>query len=473
MKAKKTKAWRAAEHKLQKRSQITIFIIAGIVMMMTTGLVFYAAVKMKTRQQAYLADSSPLTKYVNGCVEKFTSEATELASQQGGYIYISQGGKHVADYIAAQQGALYIKHNGHDVPYLISQPIYQSPYYSEYPWRNFPWDNDFVQKSYIFSGIGITDIHTYRASTNTLPIEQNIKDYIETQLDREIGLLNTPGQKPRCLSFEENFKDYKVDIKPGIQADVALRDNEVFVKATIKLTVTQLTTNTKFTLTQFSASKPSKLKQLYMAASDIIRSENTDFNFMLKNAQAYQGKKLTVTDYGTKGDIIELSEDTGSRFLFARQNRKPALEYIRETALNLGGGGRCGYDEKANPAKVTCRFTYWDVYECCQRDDDNRCTRCCFERQQVNPPSYTVTTSQFTHQPNQPVAVDPDEDTTTIYYGMNQDAEKASGEIMTVTGPLSTTSQIYIIASDGQLKDWQTITYDIAWQKQPDQRNCD
>ena len=76
---------------MNKRGQVTIFVIVGIVIVISVFLVFYFLgdrIKRQTEVEAVFDESSlePLQDYVGDCIEKHGNEAIELIDKGGGNI---------------------------------------------------------------------------------------------------------------------------------------------------------------------------------------------------------------------------------------------------------------------------------------------------------------------------------------------------------------------------------------------------
>ncbi|MCF7798761.1 hypothetical protein K9M74_02555 [Candidatus Woesearchaeota archaeon] len=85
---------------MQKRGQITLFVIIGILLVIVVAIVLSARNLTEQARLDAEADNlieefvqtSALHHYVSSCLDKVTSEGIVLLSQQGGVIYESQGG---------------------------------------------------------------------------------------------------------------------------------------------------------------------------------------------------------------------------------------------------------------------------------------------------------------------------------------------------------------------------------------------
>ncbi|GEM_PF-3841581 len=290
-----------------KKSQITVFIIAGIVMLMVAGFMLYIGGSVKTRKEAFYADNLPITKYVNECLKRFTGEAVSHLSGQAGYIYKSQGGS-VIDPAAADEGKLYISFEGRKAPYLIRR----LPTDDSYPWTTFPEAPLTGELTFIFP-ISASYMQSQRQ------FERQIEAYVENKMSTN-----------ECMNFAADFKDYSAKAsKP--KATATLTDKDVFVKLKMPVEATELGTSTRFTLREFSTAKKSSIRKLYRIAKIIVDQDNNNFLFNINEISEVDGTTIvTVNDASNKDDVIVLEDRAAeTRFVFARQNRRPALHYIK------------------------------------------------------------------------------------------------------------------------------------------------
>lgn len=290
-----------------KKSQITIFIIAGIVMLLVAGFLLYLGGSVKTRKEALYADNLPITKYVNECLKRFTGEAVSHLSSQAGYIYKSQGGS-VIDPVAADEGKLYIGFEGRKVPYLIRR----IPTDDSYPWAAFPEAPLTGELTFIFP-ISASYMQSQRQ------FERQIEAYVENKMSTN-----------ECVNFAADFKDYSVKAsKP--KATATLTDKDVFVKLKMPVESTELPTGTRFSLREFSTAKKSSIRKLYGIAKIIVDQDNSNFLFNINEIPEVDGVTITAVNSAYKKDDVIVLEDKAAetRLVFARQNRKPALHYIK------------------------------------------------------------------------------------------------------------------------------------------------
>jgi len=81
---------------MKKRAQVTIFVIIGLVILLSTFFIFYIRSKMLPPDDVEV-NKDPVQKYIEQCLADVSAEAVILAGQQGGYIEIPEAVKLQAD----------------------------------------------------------------------------------------------------------------------------------------------------------------------------------------------------------------------------------------------------------------------------------------------------------------------------------------------------------------------------------------
>ena len=100
---------------MKKRGQVTVFIVLGIIILLFTGIYFYATkVNAKIKTQSAVAGSLPdsdsriVTRYAESCIKMTADDALfNKIGLQGGYIYIISASTPSATYL------------GNNVPYYL------------------------------------------------------------------------------------------------------------------------------------------------------------------------------------------------------------------------------------------------------------------------------------------------------------------------------------------------------------------
>ncbi len=287
--------------KIDKKSQITIFIIAGITIFVAAGIVIYLANELKTRKETGFSDPSPITSYSNECLKRFTERGIELLSRQSGYLYFSQGGSTI-DALNRDEGKLFLNYNNKPVRYIIKRAETKE----EYPWKFFP--NYLGMQSYKFS-IGASSMQTKRQ------MEQQLEFFVENKMSSDCG-------------FTNDFKEYEINhSKP--KATVTITNREVHVALQFPMEITESATGKNYKPRYFYVTEKSGLGRLYDAARIIADKDSQDFLFNLTKTSQLNGMPVTVIrDVYKKDDVIVIQDpETGLNFMMARQNRRPALSY--------------------------------------------------------------------------------------------------------------------------------------------------
>ncbi len=293
--------------KMSRKSQITIFLIAGIAMILVAGVLLYIGSGVKTRKELFYSDSSPVTKYVEECLKMYSEQAIEIAGTQAGYIYQSQSGPS-KDPSGIEEGKTYLSYSNIKIPYLIRRIGSDD---SQYPWQDFPSTS---------SG---TNSYIHTISASSMLTRRQLENQVETFIENR---MSTGCQLSRDLAS----KGYIVNVISKPKATTTITEKEVYTKLTMPIEVTELSTGSRFALRQFLQSKKSSLGKIHKTARTIIDKDNQDFRFNMNEIPLIGTISITITrDAHEKDDVIILTDQKyGETFQFARQNRRPALEQI-------------------------------------------------------------------------------------------------------------------------------------------------
>ena len=139
--------------RLQKKSQATIFLIIGIVVVMVAisliVLSRHAAKKVSKQEIIDIKEASfdvqPVKNFVTECLSSTSKNGLKLLGQQGGYLFKGQGGL-LIDYPGTDEGIFFIKHENAKVIYNILSPRFPigkyKPAIPGYPWKTFPYGDE-------------------------------------------------------------------------------------------------------------------------------------------------------------------------------------------------------------------------------------------------------------------------------------------------------------------------------------------
>ena len=331
-----------------KKSQITLFIILGIVLLAIFVLVFYLVnyvSKAKAEEETKTAIDAqtklkPVSDYVKNCLEKASEEGLLMIGKQGGYLYKFQGGT-VVNYKGlpgrmsegSDEGKLYINYpQGEDyyVPYLIYPPAYNLPMRSSkppvYPWQFFPYASSPNSPGKIFIG--------NFGKSNLLPLDDDSGPHsLHLQLSSFIE--NNIG---KCMDFSI-FKEFNIkDIKEsGLNASVVFGQDDIAVNLDYPLEVINKNSmEDRAVFNDFYVHIPVRIRKLYNFVDELIENDVSDMAFDAGGAGNGQNSfKVNVIRSVLNNDDIIVVEDSLSNingkpyeFRFARLNRIPALHWV-------------------------------------------------------------------------------------------------------------------------------------------------
>src|SRR3989344_5065394 len=310
----------------KKRGQVTVFIILGFIVVISMGLLFAANI---TPISAPVLYDTKVKEYVTGCLEKYTDDGLELIGRQGGKLNFGE-----VDY-SLDDGLLY---QGYKVPYGINKSDSREEHY---PYRGALIRNSDELKFKNYFGNYVTgfddhlsfltplcnwkedspnyfNIEGAKKTCETYGREDTIQDYLTRYLKEKMDNCDVANAFP-----EYNIKEEEVNIKVIIGEDDLIINVEYPIEASkgeTKKKLLDFSINPKVRLKKVD--KIEKVSCLY-PGMEIIKVYNV--------CPSCSGNKfddiLNITD---KNSIINGKPFT---FLFAIENRRPALDYIEPISL--------------------------------------------------------------------------------------------------------------------------------------------
>ena len=231
-----------------KKGQVTIFIIVGIVILFTFAGVMF--VTQKATGETLTAEGEPLITsvpsvfvplqtYTENCLEQVGKQGLILLGQQGGYIYPDLVGQYSADDPSEADGLLL---GGVKVPY----------------WHYNVQGNK--ENKIVFSSL---QPKLTAAEDGSMSIEVQLSRYVEENL-------------PGCLVNYDSFKTqgFRVDFEAQSAAVETIVGEET-VGFWLKMEVQAQQGSAETTLEQFYVKVPLKLKKYYEVASLITEAEKS------------------------------------------------------------------------------------------------------------------------------------------------------------------------------------------------------
>jgi hypothetical protein len=227
---------------VQSRSaQVTVFIIIGIILLLTVGVIVYFQYAYK-KVPTFELSEEPVTAYIQQCLVDITEEGVLLAGQNGGYIFqeeLSDEQKEFLELLPFNSDTLLLANGKQQLRYWYYQM------------------NDGIDR------VAIPELEKQAEDDGS--IQDQLERYVEQQL-------------PVCLdNFEALEKTGKVITETGeLSVSVLIADQAVEVTASLPLEIDEAGTTT--TQDSFSATVPVGLRPAYELGREIAEHElNTLF----------------------------------------------------------------------------------------------------------------------------------------------------------------------------------------------------
>ena len=223
---------------MEKRGQITVLIMIGIVIIAALVIifslrnyVFKKAVEKDEREQILGEAIKPIKIYLDDCIKDLANNAIERISLQGGYINIPNNKEPINPLLPFSNNLDIFGNNALRVTYWF----YES-------------DN----------GIQRTDVPTLRE------METRIGEYIDSNINA-------------CLNNITFFEDYEISKFKDTKTSVAIGDNSVIIK--VKTSVGIGYKGLEQELNSFNIAVDSSLGKLYKIGKEIFDNQNKNLFF--------------------------------------------------------------------------------------------------------------------------------------------------------------------------------------------------
>lgn len=294
-----------------KKGQITLFIIIGMLIVVSLGIAIYVAGTVKKElATARTISATEIEDTITSCLRQTTEEGLILLGKQGGHIFENQGGL-TSD--SLQETSI-----------TITPPIgnvgtffYSTP--PEYPFPTYPE----LGGEQTFEGYyGINNLPPLNPSQGQTSVKENLEHYINTKL-------------PQCTNFAQ-FDLYTITAEePSVNLVYAQnieqleKEQALIAELNWKIKAQDLDKNTA-DFEKFTTRIPARLGTTYYAAkqyadadvTDITYEPTTKLPFVVETKTTNKGSDITITDTTSTVQGIPYS------FTIKRQNRAPALWLI-------------------------------------------------------------------------------------------------------------------------------------------------
>ena len=210
----------------KKRGQVTVFIVIGIILMISLSLFLYfreQAIPL-TPQEKIPSEFVPIRNFVEECMQVHAKEGVYLIGLQGGYAILPENIANIPDAYLPLDKKGYVK-----VPYW---------YYKE---------------------------------QNNAPSFDDVKKNIGLHMDENLRF---------CLNNFDDFKQkFTVEELSPISTEVVVTDNELIYTSTYPIRVKEIGTEKSVTFSVFRATLPVKLREIFNLAADMMTAENENMFF--------------------------------------------------------------------------------------------------------------------------------------------------------------------------------------------------
>ena len=291
----------------EKRGQITLFIIIGILLVALVGVfLFLRSEKIKIQEPEIVpTEFTPVKEYTEKCLEQTLQRAVSLLGQQGGYLYFPESIQYdPSSYISTSPNSLlkvpYWYHKGQGrVPTVEMMQDDISRYINENLKnciRNFPeLSNNFEIKE-------IGNITT----KTTIGMEEVI---ITTKYPLEVKLKST-GDITKIATFTSSV-DTKLRKMHQLAKEIMLSENQAMFLETLTVDMMALGPEIPFSdvvfqcgqLTWYKPDVENKIKNILYYNLPKIRFKNTDHAPFSAQPHVYENLKLYTPEDIEKGNM--------------------------------------------------------------------------------------------------------------------------------------------------------------------------
>ncbi len=340
--------------KSKKNGQITLFMIAGLVLLLVVLMLFfltnfYSKQKLvQQREQAVsgLLQAKNIQNFVSQCVEDGLKSGLELIGKQGGYIFEGQlGGLYTPGYkeingeFSKESGGSGAGGNKERIAFAVEPSANNLP-------PVYPCPESFLEQEPAFC-----KYPSYEGAVifgeDKLPVLEEGVFSIKSQLERYVVSYVKQCVDIQKLTKEEILAGYTI-VAGEPSAKVFFGSENVAVKVDYPITV-RAGGEPETQLASFEASVPVKFRRLYDAVKDISRKEISHLDFDIGKdifKESFKGELVKFSLIAGhvqffpfvlgKDDVFVFNDSESSIgnksyvFRIARENRAPVLEYVNK-----------------------------------------------------------------------------------------------------------------------------------------------
>ena len=360
-----------------KKSQMAIFMILGITIVMLIGLAMYGAsnadsghlsTKQKQMEELFIGKGK-YTTYIQSCLDQATKNALYLVGQQGGAIYSDSnfddatpipGGTKAIDYHETDDGLrIYYGLTAPPIPTKTENKMLKYPFTNTLPSEPFlsPDSSVYGDSTPFFENfpnplISLCDYHgpnsldgeniecgtgPYRYDSTLLTDHNSVQEYLQYYITQKTD---------ECIKLEALPELQGFDIeKENIDVKVTMAASTITSKLSMNLSITDNQTLPKIEISDITIEKNVRLLEMFQILQDIILEDSRNIFYDIKGTDvcgvSSQGPCLKANmviekEQVSQGDdwIIKITDTEslldGKEFTYqvVFENRYPALDYI-------------------------------------------------------------------------------------------------------------------------------------------------
>ena len=321
----------------KKNSQVTIFLILGIILVIAVVSVImlsrFASKKTTDQEvtdiQEAAIDVQPIRNFVSECVNIQTKQALEFLGGQGGYLFNSQGGT-LLEYPDYEEGNFFLNFEDKKVVFNILRTRFAAGIYGakppKYPWKTFPYEDETrTQEVYQAKGaFGMSNLPPLNKSYGVHSIQEQIERYIANNIDQ-------------CL-VDETFEEQGFLVqKHDKKVEALINQQDITIRLSYPMEVSNIVSGETTKLEAFTTKVPVRFGQLHAFIKATIEQDTSNIQFDMSKAARSAGFSVSVIrDIFEQNDIVTITDEQTRingrpySYIFARQNRPPALFYVPE-----------------------------------------------------------------------------------------------------------------------------------------------
>ncbi|MBU0666055.1 MAG: hypothetical protein ABIC91_00810 [Nanoarchaeota archaeon] len=261
---------------MNKKAQITLFVIAGLVMIVLVGLLLMMrSISMKNlppidETTSVQTEFVPLKNYVETCISEIAKEGLKKIGFHGGYIAPENQGFYAIPGMPTSSSALEV----------------------------FPGSGEYVPYWYhLKSSMSCTDCFF---ETNIPVLEGQISSSIESQL-----AIYLDENIDSCLNNFKPFNDlYSVEVLGDLESNIIFSETDVKISSTLPLRI--ISQGEVVDMNSFQTTLDVDFKRLYLIGMQILQQLELD-----NGSRTFEDFTTMIIDTNSMGDDSPLPPSTG------------------------------------------------------------------------------------------------------------------------------------------------------------------